>query len=93
VNRLRKPARFIDRFLGRRLTGLTEGPAIRVIALVCIVIAAAMPMMELVPFSANGAGAALTAFGLSLIGHDGLLALLAFLFTAGTLAVVLFNVL
>jgi hypothetical protein len=30
-------------------------------------------------------------FGLSLIAHDGLLALLAFLFTAGTLGVVVYN--
>jgi hypothetical protein len=38
--------------------------------------------MEFVPFSANIAGAALTAFGLALIAHDGLLALLAFVLTA-----------
>jgi hypothetical protein len=50
-----------------------------------------MPAMELVPFSANGAGAALTAFGLSLIAHDGLLALLAFVFTAMTFGLVLYN--
>lgn len=40
--------------------------------------------MEVVPCSANLAGAALTAFGLALIAHDGLLALIAFAFTAGT---------
>jgi hypothetical protein len=90
---LRRPAGFIDRLLRPRITVLTEGPAVRVIAVVCILIAAAMPVMELVPFSANGAGAALAAFGLSIIGHDGLLALLAFTFTAGTMAVVGFNVL
>jgi hypothetical protein len=36
-----------------------------------------MPVMEVIPFSASGAGAALTAFGLALIAHDGLTALFA----------------
>lgn len=49
--------------------------------------------MEFVPFSATGAGAALTAFGLALIAHDGLLALIAFLFTALTFGVVIYALL
>lgn len=57
----------------------------------CVLIAVAMPPMELVPFTATGAGAALTAFGLSLIAHDGLVALLAFAFTATTLALVMYR--
>jgi hypothetical protein len=90
---LRPPARFFDRFLRPRLMILTQGAAIYVIALVCVLIAAAMPPMELVPFSANGAGAALTMFGLSLIARDGLLALLAFAFTAVTVGLVAYNLL
>ena len=43
-----------------------------------------MPFMEVVPFSANLAGAALAAFGLALVARDGLLALIAFLITAAT---------
>jgi hypothetical protein len=87
------PARFVDRLLRQRLTMFTEGAGVYVIAIVCIVIAAATPVMEAVPFSANGAGTALTAFALSLIAHDGLLALLAFLFTAGTLGVIIYHLL
>ncbi|MGQ0751395.1 MAG: exopolysaccharide biosynthesis protein, partial [Betaproteobacteria bacterium] len=64
-----------------------------VIAGVCVVIAGAMPVMEVVPFVANGAGAALTAFGLALVAHDGLLAILAFGFTALTLGFVLHGLL
>jgi hypothetical protein len=90
---MQSPARFVDRLLRQRLTMFTEGAGVYVIAIVCIVIAAATPAMEAVPFSANGAGAALTAFALSLIAHDGLLALLAFLFTAGTLGLVIYNLL
>jgi len=90
---LRSPARFIDRFLRPRLTLFTHSTGVYAIAMVCIVIAAAMPGMEVVPFSANGAGAALTAFGLSLIAHDGLLALLAFVFTAITCGLAVYSIL
>lgn len=88
---LRRPARFVDRLLRPRLTIFTQGAGIYAVAIGCIVIAAAMPAMELVPFSANGAGAALTAFGLSLIARDGLLALLAFLFTAATFGLAVYR--
>ncbi|MEC7815327.1 MAG: exopolysaccharide biosynthesis protein, partial [Pseudomonadota bacterium] len=40
--------------------------------------------MEFIPFSANGAGLALMAFGLAIVARDGLLALLALAFTGGT---------
>jgi hypothetical protein len=85
---LRPPARFVDRWLRPRLPSLIRG---RSIALVCIVIAICMPAMELVPFSAHGAGIALSAFALSLIVHDGLLALIAFLATAVTFGLVAYN--
>ncbi len=85
---LRPPARFVDRFVRPRITVLTNGPAKAGIAAVCIVIAGAMPVMEVVPFSANLAGAALAAFGLALVAGDGLISLLAFLFSGLTIAFV-----
>lgn len=88
---LRRPARGIDRLLRPRLSFFTRGIGRGLIALTCVAIAAAMPPMEFVPFSANGAGLALTAFGLALIAHDGLLALLSFVVTAVTIALVFFN--
>lgn len=88
---LRRPARAVDRLLRPRLTFFTRGIGRSLIALTCVAIAAAMPPMEFVPFSANGAGLALTAFGLALIAHDGLLALLSFVVTAATIALVFFN--
>lgn len=90
---LRRPAGFTDRWLRPRLTALTRGAALYVIAGVCVLIAAAMPVMEVVPFTANGAGAALTAFGLSLIAGDGFLALLAFVFTAVTFGFAVYGLL
>jgi hypothetical protein len=91
VGKLRKPARFVDRFLHHRIQWLTEGRMAQAILAVSLVISAATPFMELVPFSANVAGAALTAFGLALIAGDGLFALVAYAFTAVTASVVIAN--
>lgn len=90
---MQRPARLIDRLLRPRLTLFVNGPGVYAIALVCVIIAAATPPMEFVPFTANGAGAALTAFGLALIAKDGLVALLALAFTATTLGAVVYGLL
>jgi hypothetical protein len=90
---LRRPARWLDALTRPRLTVLTRGMGVYFVAAICLLIALAMPPLELVPFSANGAGLALTAFGLALIGHDGLLALLAVTVTIATLVLVLMSLL
>lgn len=83
-----RPARWVDRLLRARLVWLARPPAHFPVALTCLLIGLAMPPMELVPFSANGAGLALTLFGLALLAEDGLMALLAYLLTGGTLTMV-----
>ncbi|MAL96925.1 MAG: exopolysaccharide biosynthesis protein [Alteromonadaceae bacterium] len=85
----RPPARFMDRFFRPRLAIFTRGIGVYAVALVCIGIALTMPPMEFIPFSANGAGLALTLFGLALMAHDGLMALIAFATTIVTWALVL----
>ncbi len=89
---MRPPARLIDRWIKPRLTFLVKGPSQYVIASLCVVIGLGMPVMELVPFSATAAGAAITAFGLSLIAHDGLLASFAFLVTALLFGLIAYHV-
>lgn len=88
---LRPLARFIDRWLRPRLPSLIRGGSIYLISLTCASIAVVMPMMELVPFSAHGAGLALSAFGLALISRDGLLALIAFVVTAVSFGLVIYQ--
>ncbi|WP_323843970.1 exopolysaccharide biosynthesis protein [Microbulbifer magnicolonia] len=85
---LEKPARFIDRWLRPRLQFLVKRSGTYLIASICTVIALALPFMEIVPFSATIAGLALAAFGLALVAHDGLLALVAFVVTAVVLALI-----
>lgn len=79
-----KPAAFVDRWTQRRLSWLVSGAGQYLMVLICMAVAAAMPLMELIPFSANGGGLALMAFGLSIVARDGLLALVAVATTVGT---------
>ncbi|MCL7941886.1 exopolysaccharide biosynthesis protein [Halomonas sp. ATCH28] len=88
---MERPARWVDRLLKQRLVRLTRPPAHLPVALTCLLIALAMPPMEVVPFTANGAGLALTLFGLALLANDGLMALLGYALTGGTLALMILN--
>lgn len=85
---LRRPARFVDRFLRPRLEGLTRSVGVYTVALLCMLIAILMPPLELVPFSTSLAGAAVTTFGLALIASDGLLGLIALVLTLSVGSVV-----
>jgi hypothetical protein len=85
-----RPARFVDRFLRPRLRALTGRSGTYAIASACLLIASALPASELIPLTANGLGAALTAYGLALVAGDGLMALIAFAFTAITFGLALF---
>ncbi len=82
-------ARWTDCLLKPRLPGLIRHVGLRCVALTCLVIALCMPLMEFVPFSATGAGAALTAFGLALIARDGVVVLVALGATLATAALVI----
>ncbi|AFK55455.1 exopolysaccharide biosynthesis protein [Tistrella mobilis] len=79
----RPVARFVDRLIKPRLTWLTRSPWNRVIAGVSVALAAIMPPLELVPMGAAVPAAAITAFGLALVAHDGVLALIAFAISLG----------
>lgn len=81
---LNKPARFLDRWTGPRLTFLVDGPGLYLMAIICMAVAMAMPAMEVVPFSANGAGAALMVFGIAMTARDGLLALIGIVISGST---------
>lgn len=93
VKWLRRPARVVDRVVRRRLTPLVRGPGAYVVAAICAVMALGVPLMEVVPFSATLAGVAITIYGLSLTGRDGLIAIIAFALTASVVALVLHELL
>jgi hypothetical protein len=85
---MKKPAGWVDRLLRVRLPWLTGYWGSRLTALTGIAIALAMPPMEFIPFSANGAGLALSLLGLGLVARDGLMLLIGFALTFATFAIV-----
>ena len=88
LNLARSPARFTDHFIRRRMEFFTGPTVTRVIGVAALGVALVMPLLELIPFSANLAGIALCAFGISLIARDGLFALFSMIVTGGTLVIV-----
>ena len=66
------------------------GPRMNVVvAAVATALAILSPLTEVVPLSSMGVGAAVVAFGISLIARDGLMALIGLLIAAATVALVL----
>lgn len=90
---IRKPARFIDRFLRHRLGFLVEGPGSWPLALLCQLLAISLPLLEVLPFAASSAGVALTCIGLAMIAHDGVLALIAYAVVLGASGLITYHVL
>lgn len=91
VKWLKHPARFIDRLLQPRLQFFINRTGIFSIAVICLIISVCLPVMELVPFSATGAGITLAIFGLSIVSNDGFLAMMAFVFTAIIIGLILYT--
>lgn len=88
LNFMQPPARVMDRFLRRRLEFFTRSVVTRAIAAAALGVALVMPLLELIPFSANLAGIALSAFGVSLIARDGLFALISLIVTVGVFGLI-----
>lgn len=88
LDKMRKPANWVDQLLRPRLRILTEGMASYGVALACVALAVMMPPLEAVPFAVAAPAAAITLFSLSLVANDGLLALLGYIATAGSIYVV-----
>lgn len=80
----RKAARAVDAILKPRLSWLFSGPYVRVAALGCILVALTVPPLEVLPFAGTVSWAAIAAFGLALVAHDGLFAIVALGFAATT---------
>ena len=85
VKAIRPYARFVDGFLGPRLTILTRGVFYYVITAACLLVAVVTPVIELVPLAGIVPNAAIVAFALAITAHDGLWALIALFFTGASI--------
>jgi hypothetical protein len=83
VKYTRPVARFVDRLVNPRLTMLTNGAAMYIVAAVCVMLAVIAPLLELLPFAITVVGGAISAFGLAITAEDGVLAIIAFIFCIG----------
>lgn len=90
---MRRPARVVDRILRERLSFLVDGPASWPLALLSLLLAITLPLLEPLPFAASSAGVALTCIGLAMIAHDGVLVLIAYAATLGIGGVIVYGLL
>lgn len=85
TEKIRPIAARVDRILRPRWTFLTQGPALYAIAAACVLLAATLPPLELVPWGAAVPAFAITVFALALMASDGVVAAIGY---AACLAVV-----
>lgn len=88
---LRPAARFIDRWIKPRLQIFMGRAGIYLIAITSTAIALVTPLLQVIPFTTNITGLAITAFGLGMISHDGLWVLFALILTAGTFGLMIYS--
>ncbi|WP_274425545.1 exopolysaccharide biosynthesis protein [Chelativorans sp. YIM 93263] len=88
IGYVRPVARFVDKLINPRLSWLTRPPFLRPAAAICIIVALTIPPLEVVPFGGTISWAAIAAFGLALIAHDGVLTLIAAAFAGGAAYVI-----
>jgi hypothetical protein len=79
LRRIEGPARWVDSWAAKRLQFLVQPPLSVLPKLVCVLCGAAMPFLELVPFSSSILASAVVLICLSILARDGLFALLGIL--------------
>ncbi|WP_316015144.1 exopolysaccharide biosynthesis protein [Roseobacter sp. HKCCA0434] len=85
VDKARPWAKRIDRLLKTRFKMFVNNAAARtLISVICALLALSIYILGFVPFAMLPAAIAIMAFGLALLGRDGLLALIGYVFVAGT---------
>lgn len=77
ADKLNGLAKRLDRWFHGRLPRLTSKPFQRVAAVIIILLTLTVPPLELLPLATTAPMAAIAAFGLALLVHDGLLMLIA----------------
>jgi hypothetical protein len=83
ATRKTKPyAQWLDKYTGNRLTVLTQKPSIRIIAVICILLAGLMLPMAVVPMGVALPAAVMIFFALGLTVNDGLLLAIGYVFAA-----------
>jgi hypothetical protein len=81
IHKLRGVGEFLDRHSEGRLERLTEGPAIKLVALAILALCCTVPPLEFIPFASSIPMLAIAILGLALTVRDGALVLGSLVFT------------
>ena len=82
VDRIGGVAKWIDAHTRQRLRWLRSPPVTLLAEIACVICGAAMPFLEIVPFSSSILGAAVCSFAIGLLARDGLFILAGLAFMA-----------
>jgi len=83
LNKIRPAVRWLDKVSNRRLDWATSKGFLRVIAVLCIVLATSVPPLELLPFASTAPFSAICLFGLGITTQDGAAVVLGLLLAVG----------
>ncbi|PWE33484.1 hypothetical protein DDZ14_04610 [Maritimibacter sp. 55A14] len=86
VQALRPAARWMDRYLGQRLTALTGRGWSRIAAGLCALLALLVPPLEIIPFAATAPMGAIALLGLAVLMRDGVVMIVALVASIAALA-------
>ncbi len=83
LNKVRPVVRWLDKVSRQRLPWATSGAFLRVIAVLCVLLACSVPPLELLPFASTAPFSAICLFGLGITTRDGAAIVLGLLVTVG----------
>ncbi|MDP2409752.1 MAG: exopolysaccharide biosynthesis protein [Pseudolabrys sp.] len=89
AKKLKPAARFVDRITSRRMVFLTHRPFSLLLVIPCIVLALAMPPLEIVPMTSTILASGIFLLALALTAQDGLLGLISLVLTVGAVVLAL----
>lgn len=88
MNKMEPVGRWTDKVFKPRLEWLAKPPFVNVAAGICILLAATVPPLEIVPFASTLPMGAIAVFGLGLLARDGIAILVAGALSLGSLYLV-----
>lgn len=83
LNKIRPLVRWLDRISRARLSWATSKGALRLIAVLCVLLATSIPPLELLPFASTVPFSAICLFGLGITTRDGVVVVLGLMVSVG----------
>jgi hypothetical protein len=88
LNKIRPVIRWLDKISRTRLNWAVSQEFLRVLAVLCVLLATSVPPLELLPFASTAPFSAIALFGLGITTQDGLLIVLGLIITVGAFVLV-----